>query len=817
MNIFKFTRILAICLSCLTIRATGCLTEENAQGITDFLGNINLQGNRDSDGDGIINVVDNCPDVPNADGQDKDIDRDGLGDVCDLVNDLDSDGDKILDQVDNCYIIPNPDQTDGDGDGFGDVCDLDDVDGDTIIDAVDNCPNVYNPSQAYTFGGTITVGDRIILVGDACYDGDQDGVYDTIDNCRGVGDGNQADPDGDGNGNPCDDDDDGDRIPDISDNCPLIHNPSQINSDIAVAISPENQVCPAEVGIAVGNACDNDDDNDLVLDDVDNCPNHCNPRQIDKDGDSLGDACDSIDDERAELIDDFEEALRTTSAFGTDKEHEPMRTTTPMQEVSYDETPQNSETNRIYNCTVTEYEATAGYNELFLLNPTSSVIYPGAILDGTSIQDGRYVLLSGGIRRPIDISVSILGTSSGDVTSTKVSGTVSNPDSLAKVREALNGILTKSENDGLSPPQVSQLTTQIVSSESSFGLSFGVNISGSLNPSLNFAFGSDFSLNASDRRETYMTRYAHRYYTVDVDAPIRPGNFYERFPALTSSITPVYVASVTYGRMVFIEMNSTRSSQEIRAALSASVEAFRVTTESELATQHRNVFLDSETKVTVLGGASSVGLTDASQLGEYINNAGSSYLDGIPIAYTLRFLSDGSIARTTLSSRYNVRQCDLDTSSRPKDVSLQVLEFSSSDNDGEGNREQEIFGSTFIRATSLVPGSYNHGSNCGAIGVATIANVERENTLKVGRRWLNVEHYNYRGTLTLTGQQVQDNYNIMVCSSYRDHDSNSGSDFLGSAAYVYPVQEVQDSSKGRPINFQVRNGSSYLNIRVFSP
>jgi hypothetical protein len=93
--------------------------------------------NPDSDGDGIPDPYDNCPNNYNP-GQ-EDTDQDGVGDVCDNCpyeyNPYQEDGDldNVGDICDNCPTVYNPDQADGDWDGFGNVC--------------DNCPTVYNPGQ----------------------------------------------------------------------------------------------------------------------------------------------------------------------------------------------------------------------------------------------------------------------------------------------------------------------------------------------------------------------------------------------------------------------------------------------------------------------------------------------------------------------------------------------------------------------------------------------------------------------------------------------------------------------------------------------
>jgi hypothetical protein len=72
----------------------------------------------DTDGDGVPNAYDNCPQVPNTDQTNTD--GDGQGDACDD----DDDNDTVADVSDNCPLVDNPDQTDTDGDGLGDACDV---------------------------------------------------------------------------------------------------------------------------------------------------------------------------------------------------------------------------------------------------------------------------------------------------------------------------------------------------------------------------------------------------------------------------------------------------------------------------------------------------------------------------------------------------------------------------------------------------------------------------------------------------------------------------------------------------------------------
>ena len=92
------------------------------------------------------------------------------------------------------------------------------------------------------------------------------------------------DTDGDGVRNGKDLDDDGDGVLDSSDNCPLVANSYQYDTDLDL----------------IGDACDNSDDRGAPVS-IGNCLSSQNLGQIDSDGDLIADACD-IDDDGDGLI-----------------------------------------------------------------------------------------------------------------------------------------------------------------------------------------------------------------------------------------------------------------------------------------------------------------------------------------------------------------------------------------------------------------------------------------------------------------------------------------------------------------------------------
>ncbi len=218
-----------------------------------------IEPQKDTDGDGIIDKEDACPEVKG---------------LAEFKGCPDTDGDGIIDKDDTCPTEK----------GSAEMKGCPDKDGDKVADKDDACPEVAGLAAL-----------------NGCPDKDGDGVADKDDTC----------PDVAGlaalKGCP---DTDGDGIADADDSCPAIKGSAAFkgcpDSD-GDGIEDKNDACPTTAGIAAFNGCP-DTDGDGIEDKNDKCPtvagvkenNGCPkvaaPTVTDRDGDGIDDKDDACPD-----------------------------------------------------------------------------------------------------------------------------------------------------------------------------------------------------------------------------------------------------------------------------------------------------------------------------------------------------------------------------------------------------------------------------------------------------------------------------------------------------------------------------------------
>ena len=177
----------------------------------------------DSDGDGILDKDDACPDVKGV--QTDDPKTNGCPPPKVVVPPSDRDHDGVLDKDDLCPDVPKGAHPDPKRLG----CPIGDRDKDGVLDDVDLCPDT-------------PMGDHPdpTKLGCPAHDSDGDGVYDYEDRCPNLAAGLNPDPDPARKGCPAPDRD-GDRIPDAVDACP--------DQPGAPSPDPKKNGCPGLVQI----------------------------------------------------------------------------------------------------------------------------------------------------------------------------------------------------------------------------------------------------------------------------------------------------------------------------------------------------------------------------------------------------------------------------------------------------------------------------------------------------------------------------------------------------------------------------------------
>ena len=294
----------------------------------------------------------------------------------------------------------------------------------------------------------------------------------------------------------------------------------------------------------------------------------------------------------------------------------------------------------------------AAFDDTLLLDPSQNSIYPGSVLRGDSLDKESYQAITEGNKRKAIISFDLQGVKGKDGKPGITSGEII--PNLATYRDLRNKILSQSityhASANLSYEEIEIINEKSLETQLKLGIGFGA-------AGIKSKIAGGFKFKSGEQKERRLIKFVETFYTVDVNQEAAPLMINIPRQAVGNRM-PVYVSSVSYGRIAYLTIESDQKKSELKANLEA---VFKAT-----ATNNGNVDIDAAIKklehgttvtINIIGGGSEA-VTDLKQFQKYIVKEGfSSKNPGHIIKYQLRFLDDNAIAYTKYSERYKTVEC----------------------------------------------------------------------------------------------------------------------------------------------------------------
>jgi thiol-activated cytolysin len=302
-------------------------------------------------------------------------------------------------------------------------------------------------------------------------------------------------------------------------------------------------------------------------------------------------------------------------------------------------------------------------DEIVILNPTGGTVFPGAVVRANrNLADGKpdAVTLP---RAPITVSIDLPGLAERGMRQVL--------PTHSALQVGVQEMLALWERDAASTGYVNagrsfQTVAKAYSSEQmSLDLGFRAEWSSG-------AVRAKLRVEGNTESSVAMAYFKQVYYTVSIDKPASAAALFAdgttaaelAAAGIDRDNPPAYVASVDYGRIVMIRMESQAShlKADIEGALDQATSGKKVS--AELQAKYDKIKQSSTFTAIVLGGnpgtsARIVEPADVSQLRSIIEEGAiySRSSPGAPVSYVVNFLKDHQQALIGMSTAFNKREC----------------------------------------------------------------------------------------------------------------------------------------------------------------
>ncbi|MGN6615601.1 MAG: thiol-activated cytolysin family protein [Ilyomonas sp.] len=315
--------------------------------------------------------------------------------------------------------------------------------------------------------------------------------------------------------------------------------------------------------------------------------------------------------------------------------------------------------NKSFTKTVESHKINQRLEKFVAFDPNAQGLYPGALVQGKGLENGLLLEVTTK-RTPITITVADFYSD----TSLSFSRTINNPE-LSVVNDSIHSIIRQGFNTE-QPAKLTFAESQLYSIEQAFF---------NLDASYSWAAGKvdgSFSMSNDKSLSRFLVRFVQKYFTVSCKSPSAPASFISKKASiedLNNYMQPengkpnplTYVASVTYGRELWMLIESSAESNKLEAALNASYGKIGTSAEIHMTKEDSTLIQNSSIQVLIMGGGTKPAIEFLQ--GDKINNinkflsSGDSFNKknpGIPISYSVHYLKDNDIAAVKSTTDYEI-------------------------------------------------------------------------------------------------------------------------------------------------------------------
>jgi thiol-activated cytolysin len=305
-----------------------------------------------------------------------------------------------------------------------------------------------------------------------------------------------------------------------------------------------------------------------------------------------------------------------------------------------------------WNCTNSTWNVLQGNTDFPIYDPNVSVVYPGSLIQGASLNSATPDVIA--VRRGE-------GTVSIDI----VNGSAAVAVPIAEIKksaisQALNDIMAN--NNHIMPARFT-LKHEVVKTQEELALGLGLNFS---------AWGATVAANLGFAHNTNATHYLvslkQTFYTMSFDIPYDYNSLFHptvKPMDLAKYVGPgnpaCYISDVTYGRVFYLLIESTSSSDSIAAAITASYNTDTIN--GTINASYLSSLQNLNVKVMSLGGDvtstfSTIDVTDLPTLTSMLGQS-ANIQTGVPLSYVVRTVYNNRLVKNKIDMEYTVNDCHL--------------------------------------------------------------------------------------------------------------------------------------------------------------